>query len=180
MSGGFINAYPFNTVPFNGFMPAALLDPMSIDDRTIDGATWIDDRSIALSSYAMTKTGVKIKNFVAGDEKRIKRTYTSLPTGSVINKAWLTVKEKEADLDASAFVQKVITTSVMASGQITDADTTGGNLAMYFDLAKAETILAKLNFEYQYDIQIKKTTGEIHTLEKGTITFIRGITIASS
>jgi hypothetical protein len=181
VSNAAFNNPVFNRVVFNAPGPVVnFLDPLSIDDRTIDGATWIDDRSTALSNYAMTKIGVKIKNLVLGDDKRIKRTYTSLPTGSVINKAWLTIKKKEKDLDAAALVQKSITTTLTAAGQITDADTTSGDLAMYFDLSKSETGLAKPDIEYLYDIQVKKTTGEIHTLERGVIIFIRGITDASS
>lgn len=128
----------------------------------------------------MTKVGVKIKNVVIGDELRIQRTYTGLPAGSIITKAWLTVKKKEKDPDASAlFPSKVITASATSAGQITDADTTGGDLAMFFDLSKTDTGAAKPDLEYVYDVQVKRSSGEIHTLEKGTIIFIRGVTDAN-
>lgn len=128
----------------------------------------------------MTKTGVQIKNIVIGDDFRIQRTYEGLPTGVVIDTAWLTIKKKESDLDAAALIQKEITTSATSSGEITDEDTTGANLAMYFDLTDTETLTAKAGIAYLYDIQVKTAGGAIHTLERGTITFIKQITIATS
>lgn len=126
----------------------------------------------------MTKTGVKIGDVVIGDEFRIQRTYTGLPTGMTITKAWLTVKKSETIADPGLF-QREITTSGGATGQITDADTTDGILAMFFDLTKVNTGAARPNTVYFYDVQVKRSGGEIHTLEKGTIAFIRGVTDAA-
>lgn len=131
----------------------------------------------------MTKTGIKIQEVAIGDDFRIQRTYTSLPTGITITKAWLTVKRSERDTDANAlFPSKVITTSLNSSGQITDADTTGGSIAMFFDLAKTDTGAVNVlpNIPYIYDVQVKVSDGAIHTLEKGTIAFIRGVTDAAT
>lgn len=124
----------------------------------------------------MTKTGVKIKNIVIGDDRRIKRTYEDLPTGNIISQGWLTVKKKEKDSDAAALIQKSITTAATADGQITDADTAGGSIGMYFDLTDSETGSAKAGIDYVYDIQVKTSTGGLHTLEKGTISFIKQVT----
>lgn len=129
----------------------------------------------------MTKTGVKIKDVVIGDEFRIQRTYTGLPTGMTITKAWFTVKSSDrlADVDA-LFPSVVITGTLTAAGHITDADTTGGDLAMFFELTKSNTGEAVPGIEYVYDVQVKRSGGEIHTLEKGTIAFIRGVTDAAT
>jgi hypothetical protein len=126
----------------------------------------------------MTKTGVQIRGVVIGDDFRVQRTYTSLPTGLSITKAWMTVKESDRQSDAAALLQKEITASVTADGQITDADTTGGSIGLYFDLARAETGAARHSSPYVYDVQIQVSDGAIHTLEKGTIVFILGVTDA--
>lgn len=128
----------------------------------------------------MTKTGVEIRDVVIGDDFRIQRTYTGLPTGMSIAKAWLTIKESDRQIDADALLQNEITTSVTAAGQITDADTTGGDIALYFDLARAETATARHVQPYLYDVQIQVSDGSIHTLEKGTIVFILGVTDANT
>lgn len=150
------------------------------DERTIEGASWEDDRTFALESIAMTKTGEKITDVVIGDDFRVKRTYTDLPTGITISKAWLTAKRSDRLADDDALFQKEITASLDTDGQITDADSTGGSIAMYFDVAAADSADAVPNVDYVYDIQILTSEGDIHTLEKGTIAFIRGVTEATS
>lgn len=178
---GAFNTWPFNVLPFNGARSrgaVTLLSPLSIDDRTIS-ANWDDDRTIRLENYAMTKIGVEVKNIVIGDAKRIKRTYTGLPAGSTIAKAYLTVKARTTDADADALFQKSITASAAASGQITTAATTSGQVVFYFDLSEANTLAASVK-TYQHDIQVELSTGETHTMEIGTFQFIRGVTTAQS
>lgn len=157
----------------------ALSYPLSIHDRTFS-ANWDDDRTIALGSYTMTKTRVALTNFVIGDAKRIKRVYDDLPTGSTVALAYLTIKRSARHGDSQALVQKSITTSGAASGQITDAATTGGSIALYFDLSITDTAVFRAGVEYLYDVQIVLSTGEVHTMEVGTITWIAGVTAASS
>lgn len=129
----------------------------------------------------MTQTGVKIENFVIGDAFRVQRTYTGLQEGIIIEKAWLTVKDAESDLDATALFQKVITASLTAAGQITDADTTGGSIAMFFDIVKADNQGAKPYRSYYYDVQVKRNgESKVHTMEKGFMNFIKGITDADT
>lgn len=125
----------------------------------------------------MTNTGQKIKDIAVGDAFRIQRTYTSLPTGITITKAWMTAKTSERVLDAAALFQKEITVALNADGQITDAETTDGAVAMFFDLTPANTIAALPNVEYVYDIQVLTSDGKPHTMEKGTIVFIKQVTI---
>jgi hypothetical protein len=124
----------------------------------------------------VTKTDVKIENVVQGDDFRVQRTYVALPTGVTIDKAWFTVKRHRALPDSEALLMKEITTTQTADGHIIDPITDNGNLGMYFELTKMETGNARPGAIYTYDVQIKSTTGAIHTLERGTIQFIRGNT----
>lgn len=128
----------------------------------------------------MIQTGIQIKDIVVGDDFRVQRTYTGLPTGITISKAWLTVKQSESQLDAAALITKEITAAITSDGSITDPDTTDGAIAMYFDLTRAETAAALPNSIYIYDVQVKVSDGAIHTLEKGTISFILGVTDANT
>jgi hypothetical protein len=150
-----------------------------IDNRTFE-ASWIDSRTFQLASYGMTKTGVKIKGIVIGDAFRVSRTYTGLPTGATIAKAYLTIKKSTGQADSAALLQKSITTTLSASGQITDALTSSdGQIALYFDVSETESANAK-PIDYVYDISVELSTGETHTLEMGTISFIKGVTLATS
>jgi hypothetical protein len=124
----------------------------------------------------MTKTGVKIKDLALGDDFRVQRTYTGLPSGVTIATAWMTVKRSERLDDSDALFQKEITTAGTSAGHITDADTTDGDIDMYFEVAGADFAAASPNLEYVYDIQVKTSSNQIHTLEKGTIAFIRDVT----
>ena len=152
--------------------------PLSIDSRSYS-ANWDDERTFSLISYAMTKTNVSITNLVIGDTKRFTRTYTDLPTGSTIATAYLTVKKRDTHLDAAAVIAKTITTSSSSSGQITDASTSGGSIAMFFDVSKTESANFTAGIAYVYDIQVKLSGGEIHTMERGTMTWVRSITDAN-
>jgi hypothetical protein len=126
----------------------------------------------------MTKAGEKIEPVVMGDDFTIQRTYTNVPTGVTITKAWLTVKASDRQIDADALMQLDITTSLTANGQITDADTTDGIIAMVFKLPRAKTALAQPGLQYGYDVQVKASDGLIHTMELGSISFTRGRTDA--
>lgn len=149
------------------------------DSRTF-AASWNDSRTFQLASFGMTKTNVKIKNVVIADAFRISRTYTGLPTGATIAKAYLTIKKSVGQADSAALLQKSITTSPTSHGQITDATTTtDGSIALYFDVLETESANAK-PIDYIYDISVELSTGETHTLEMGTITFIKGVTLATS
>lgn len=120
-----------------------------------------------------------ITNFVAGDDLTIERTITSVPSGQTITNAWFTVKRKISDLDASAIIQKAITSSLVAGvGHIDDtgADQTGH---VIFYLTAAETILLTPYSGYFYDVQIKLSGGSISTPELGTITAYPQITRTS-
>jgi hypothetical protein len=128
----------------------------------------------------MTKTGVKIRPVAIGNDFVVRRTYTTLPAGTVITKAWFSVKKSEKESDAQALIHKEITASPSANGHITTANTAGGTLAMYFEPSRNETINAKPDLQYFEGVRVLASDGKIHDMEKGTISFIRGIPKATT
>lgn len=142
--------------------------------------SWQSDRSFRIIDLEMTKTGVRIDPVVIGDDFTVRRIYTGLPTGISIDTAWFTVKTNESDPDLSALIQKVITPIEAPSGHIVVATTSGGYLEMFFDPTRLETVNAIEGTEYLYDVQVRTTSSKIFTLEKGNISFIRGVTSAST
>lgn len=153
--------------------------PLSTDRRSL-AITWTDARTIALAEDAMTAYNSELRDIVIGDDRRIERTFTGLPTGHTVTRAWLTIKRRVRDADTAALAQKVITAVISDNGQITDASSSGGSIAMYFDLMETETAAAKSNVDYYYDIQVKTDAGEVHTLAIGTVRFWDGVTRAAS
>lgn len=125
----------------------------------------------------MPAVNVKIRGYVAGDTMTVRRTVEDVPVGQVLATAWMTIKVDIADDDPGA-LQKVITTSATAAGQITDdgADETG---VVEFDLSDTETLALGTEVTYLYDIQVKTDAGKVATVERGTIRFIDGVTTAS-
>lgn len=174
------------------FLASELLNPLAIDDRTIHSATWEDDRTIedatwedfkAIDLPLITMTAKDRLNPIAkGDARTVRRTYRKLPTGALLSKAWLTIKKRETDPDAQALIQKDITIALTVKGQITDADTAGGEVGMFFEITKEDTAQAqiKVDVDYPFDIQILRATGQPHTLSKGTVKFFLGVTDANS
>lgn len=121
-----------------------------------------------------------IADFVIGDTLSIERTITTVPSGTTIANAWLTIKRKYSDVDNSAIIQKAITPDLQATvGQIDDtgADGTGH---LIFTLIPADTLLLAPLSAYKYDIQIKLSNGVISTPELGTITGLPQVTITTT
>ena len=80
---------------------------------------------------------------------------------------WLTVKIRETDPDEDAVIQKKVTSHTNPSAGITT-----------FSLDTDDTdIDAK---DYQYDIQMKATSGAITTLLRGTFIILQEITQATT
>lgn len=127
----------------------------------------------------MTKTGIKISNVVIGDAFAVKRPYTTNVTATLVSKAYLTIKKRAKDPDSAALVQKMITTSASAHGQITDNNPADGGIALTFNFSSPDTINAK-PIAYFYDVRIIMASGDPHTMETGTIEFIKGYTAATS
>lgn len=126
-----------------------------------------------------------ITNLIAGDFRQIPWSITNVPTGGVVTKGWLTIKDDETDLDASAIVQKIITTTLdVTKGHITSDGAGTGVATGYFNLTMADTALLVPLIAYFYDLQFLFTMADsssrIETPEKGTIATIRGITDAVS
>ena len=124
----------------------------------------------------MPTLDARIDDVVAGDDLEITRTITSVPDGATLTDAWITVKEHPDDADASAIIQKAITSSdVPGTGQITDtgADGTG---AVRFDLADTDTALIIPGRDYFWDIQVKTSGGAIYTPTAGKIRTRQGTT----
>lgn len=117
----------------------------------------------------MANLEATITNFVAGDHLSVERTVTAVPSGTTISGAWFTVKRKYTDLDTGAVIQKFITAiSVTDVGQVDDTGADGiGHLI--FLLTPADTILLTALSEYRYDIQVRLNSGQINTPEIGTI-----------
>ena len=153
--------------------------PEWLDIETLD-PDFVDIEVISPSRFGMTAFNNSLKPIVRGDTRKVERTFTGLPTGITINKAWLTVKTTPSTSDPGLF-QLEITTSGTSSGQITDASTSDGQLGMYFVINGTQSASATGGAEYVYDVQVKDaSSGAIHTLVMGTVTFYDGVTGATS
>ena len=152
--------------------------PEWLDIETID-PEWVDAAVLGLARFTMTAFNNSLKPIVRGDTRKVERTFTGLPTGEKIDKAWLTVKTTTSVSDPGLF-QVEITTTATADGQITDASTSDGKIAMYFVISGTDSAAATGGAEYIYDIQVRTSTGTIHTLVMGTVTFYDGVTGATS
>ncbi len=125
----------------------------------------------------MPAVNVKIRGYVAGDTMTVRRTVNDVPATQVLATAWMTIKVDIADADPGA-LQKEITTSATAAGEITDDGATGTGI-VEFDLSPAETLALGTEVTYLYDVQVKTDTGKVATVERGTIRFIDGVTTAT-
>ena len=125
-----------------------------------------------------------IEGYIAGDDLDIERDVTGVTTTDPLVKAWLTIKTSPSVLDASASLQKVITTSavpgvggIAQDGGVSNGD---GTASMTFQLTAAETLALGTTIKYFYDVQVKSTSGKIYTPEQGRLTFLRGLTDATT
>jgi hypothetical protein len=186
------NASLFNESLFNdpdAVGAIVIVNPLAIDDRAFDDATWEDDRTLDDATWEDFKT-IDLPNFTMtvkdeinpiakGDARTIRRTYRKLPTGSAITKAWLTVKKQVTDPDVDALIMKEITDSPNPQGQITKASTDpDGQISMFFEFTQSETDQAGIRYfvNYPFDIQILRSTGQPHTLSKGYVSFFPDVT----
>lgn len=132
----------------------------------------------------MAVTGQEIRDIVAGDNGGLRRSFTISPTTLSLTfaKVYLTVKERRKDPDAIAILQKFITTTLGANGQITKANTGLDHLIeFYFLLTKVETALMQPGKAYWYDFQGITDVGEVYTFEtESKIIMLQGETDAST
>lgn len=170
-----LNSTQFNAIPFNApGMAATIPVPLALDTRSLVPNIY-DVRSIVVA-----KLNQRITALVAGDTWKFLRTYTGLTTGVTISKVYLTIKNDPTDADVSALIQRSITTSATAAGQITDASTSDGTIA--FNVIVLDTQSDDLTplEDYYYDFQGIGSDGAVYTFETGIITPAQGVTTASS
>lgn len=126
----------------------------------------------------MSDLAVVISGFAVGDNLRVDRTISELP--SAIVAAWLTVKRYADQLDADATFQKIITTSeVVGTGHVVTAGGPGVDGVLRFDFVPTdtETLGART---WVFDIQVKLADDTIYTVEKGTLTLTPDVTDATT
>lgn len=115
-----------------------------------------------------------------GDDVEVIRTVSGLEASQTLTKAWLTVKNKFADADSAAVLQLEITTVASTAGQITDEGSgkTTGEITFFISDTDYDDLRAKQS--YVYDIQVLLSDDVINTLEVGTVTWERQVTISRS
>lgn len=108
-------------------------------------------------------------------------------TSRTITKAWLTVKDKEADSDATENAawsptagarQSISTTEVAGRGVILSASETTPELR--FDVTAANTALLTPRKLYYFDVQVLMSDGALYSVEHGHFTLAKGVTAATS
>ena len=154
---------------------AMAIDLATVALRTQDVATVaLRTKVTSTVDWDMTEFGVEIKELVSGDDIDIERTITGVPDSDTLAKAWMTIKILPTDADPG-LLQKTITSSLTADGQITDtgADTIG---AVVFLIVPADGATIGIDVKRVFDIQVKTTAGKIFTAVKGTIILEQGIT----
>lgn len=132
----------------------------------------------------MAKLGLVLTKFVSGDTWRLNRTCSNVSNAAAnsatVTTVYWTVKTDPTLPDASAIFQRVITTSLTSSGQITDAAPADGTISFYAIALSTQTILCVPGQEYYYDLQAITSAGGVYTLETGIIIAQQGVTTASS
>lgn len=118
----------------------------------------------------MTIANGRIDDFVNGDDLEIERTITAIPSGVLIEFAWLMVKHNYNDLDSKAIISKIATGSnTIDQGWVFDTGLDDGEATVRFYLTPADTQLLYAYSEYPYSIKIKLNNGRINTPELGII-----------
>jgi hypothetical protein len=118
---------------------------------------------------------------VLGDDWEVLKEITKIPDGQTVVKAWLTVKEV-VDNDPSDTVvlfQKVITDAPTVSGQITDVGTgtfPDRRAEVHFFILPANTFDWEDQAKFEWDIQLKLSSGRVKTPFRGKISGIKGVT----
>jgi hypothetical protein len=126
----------------------------------------------------MAVLNARIDGHVAGDSVQIDRTAGPIPLGRILSKAWFTVKVAPNDPDPGV-LQKVVTATLSAAGQITDLGADGIGAATFL-LTPADTLLLTVGQDYHYDVQTMLDDGKIVTGEVGKVKMLQGVTAAVS
>src|SRR5262252_512628 len=96
-----------------------------------------------------------LQDIVAGNHVVVDRIIDNIPAGDSIESAWLTIKNTKKDADSAAIVQKHVTTTGTAQGQVIDTGAVDREGRVYFVLLPAETILLKEDRNYPFDIKVR-------------------------
>lgn len=104
-----------------------------------------------------------------------------------ITKAWLSIKDKETDSDATENAAWSPTAGARQSVTTTEADGRGwiynaseASPILRFDVTAVNSALLTARKLYYFDVQVLMSDGSIYTVERGTFTFVKGITAAVS
>ena len=133
-----------------------------------------------MTTYDATIVDSNDENPTLGDDVQVIRTVTGIDSGQVVEKAWLTIKERYAETDAAAALQMEITEVDSADGQITDPGSGDVGAALLFRIADDDYDDLVGLTAYYYDIQLLLDDGVISTIEVGTVTWEREVTRARS
>lgn len=128
----------------------------------------------------------RVERLTQGDDYDVDITFSRVPTGQRIVKAWLTVKQNPADADNAALIQIPITTIADANNnQITDDGALTGRNG--FGKAKLHwTILASIvaslpaGPDLPFDVQVRSSAGRTATVDRGVFRIHQQITQATS
>jgi len=116
----------------------------------------------------MASKTVNIGKLTRGTDVTLK---FEIKTSVDLSSARFIVKKRIKDADADAIVNKLITTTLSASGQITDprgADDLA--IALVF-LSRSDSMLFKAEFDYQYDFEVFDPASKSTVPVGGTITY---------
>ncbi len=121
-----------------------------------------------------------IDDLVMGNDDLLIRDVDAIPDGLTMTKAWFTIKENLTQDDEEAPIQKVITPSLGADGQITDDGTDDGVGRISFRIQASD--ITRQNFSsrrlYYYDVKILLSDGKVYTREIGRLRLVTGVTDA--
>lgn len=95
---------------------------------------------------------------IVGTDRRFRLALTEMPTGKTISQAKFYLKVAEES--TSALIEKTITTSASAQGQITDAGT-DEEAELYYNLTNTDTAALSRKVTYHYYAKLTYSDGVI-------------------
>ena len=121
-------------------------------------------------------TELNIRNRVAGDDLKLEVEVPGLLASQTLVKAWATIKQSKAHLDAQAVANESITAG------FTYGATVSGKRSAFFSIVipRAKTLLCTPLKTYHIDVQVKTNDDLIDTPALGTIVFDKQVTDSTS
>jgi hypothetical protein len=133
----------------------------------------------------------QLKSAVAGDTLELVCWPTIPPLASgatrTIIKAWLSIKAKQADADATENAawsatagarQTIAPVEVAGRGVIYNNTQSSAELRFYVTASNSAQLTPRR--VYYFDVQVIMSDGALYTVEQGTFSFEKGITVAAS